>query len=170
MKNNTVTLFIRAMLLWIPFAWSLPPAQVDLAVTVDSVARVALYYQDKPVLGNKFYFSLPVNGISQKFESTSGFFHIVGNVGQVGVMFEEETFILNQVSGGDSKVNLAGNFIFRGNVSEATKTLRVPVINSISQATTQNGLKLHFVSEFLAGHYTKGQYANTFTLLLTPII
>jgi len=44
------------------------------------------------------------------------------------------------------------------------------VIRNTGQSNVQNGVKIHFSSEKLAGDYTKGQYANTFTLLLTPVI
>ncbi|MGB9096044.1 hypothetical protein [Erwinia sp.] len=170
MKNKTAAIYILLIISGSHSAWSIRPSQIELEVTADSVARIALYYQDKPVAGNRFDFYLPVNGLSQKFEHTSAFFHIVGNVEKVSVAFEEQNFYLHQVTGGSDKVTLAGGFIFRGVETDASKLLQLPVIHSISQATTHNGIKVHFTSEFLAGRYTKGHYANTFTLLLTPVI
>ncbi|WP_264289726.1 hypothetical protein [Duffyella gerundensis] len=170
MNISFAALLPVTILLWNSAASAVNDAQVVLDVSAESVARIALYYENKPIEGGSFDFSLPVNGISQKFERESGFFHIVGNIDQADIVFAETNFTLPQISGGNSIINLNGEFIFRAQAFQALQTLRVPVIRNTGQSNVQNGVKIHFSSEKLAGDYTKGQYANTFTLLLTPVI
>lgn len=169
-KNNCAAGIITVLLLWSQAALSIPNSQVDLDISAESIARIALYYEDKPLSGNEFEFPLPINGISQKFEKTSSFFHLVGNVDNAEIVFLEKQFVLPQVFGGNTHINLDGSFIHQGIESDATKNLPMPVLKNISQATTANGVKVKFISELLAGNYTKGKYANTFTLIVMPIL
>lgn len=170
MNFFSATLLPATILLWGSAASADNDTQLLLDISAESVARVSLYYENKPIEGDNFDFTLPVNGISQKFERESGFFHIVGNIDQADIVFAETHFILPQVSGGNSSINLSGDFIYRAESYQALQNLRMPVIRNVGQSNVQNGVKIHFSSEKLAGDYTKGQYANTFTLLLTPVI
>lgn len=79
-KNNCVVGIVAALLLWSQAVFSIPNSQVDLDISAESIARIALYYEDRPLNGKEFDFPLPINGISQKFENTSSFFHLIGNV------------------------------------------------------------------------------------------
>lgn len=73
-KNNCAAGIIAVLLLWSQAAFSVPHSQVDLDVSAESIARIALYYEDKPLSGKEFDFPLPINGISQKFEKNIEFF------------------------------------------------------------------------------------------------
>lgn len=157
-------------MLWSQLAFCIPNSQVSLDIAAESVARVMLYYQGKPVIGDQIDFPLPINGNSLKFEKTSDFFYLVGNVPQANIVFSDGQFLLPQIIGGDDTIVLNGSFIFNKNESSATASLRVPVLSDISQGTTQNGIKIKFISQKTAGFYKKGDYANTFTLVVTPVI
>lgn len=169
-KNNCVVGIVAALLLWSQAVFSIPNSQVDLDISAESIARIALYYEDRPLNGKEFDFPLPINGISQKFENTSSFFHLIGNVDNAEIVFLENNFVLPQVFGGNTHINLDGSFIHQGGETDSTKKLRLPVLKNISQATTSNGFKVKFISEFLAVNYTKGKYENTFTLIVMPIL
>lgn len=159
-----------AVLLWSQVAFCIPNSQVSVDVAAESVAKVMLYYEGKPVVGDQVDFPLPINGNSLKFEKTSTFFYLVGNVPQADIVFTDGQFVLPQIVGGDDSIILNGSFIFNNNESSATTPLRVPVLTDISQGTTQNGVKIKFISQKTAGFYKKGDYANTFTLMVTPVI
>lgn len=161
---------MSTLLLWSHFSFGISNSQLSVDISAESVARVALYYMGSPVPDTGIDFPLVVNGLSQKFERTSSDFHIVGNVEQAEVVFEDSEFVLHQIYGGNTKMPLSGSFIFKGAEIDATKVLRVPVLENISQGATANGLKIKFLSQFTAGNYTKGDYANIFTLIVTPVI
>lgn len=169
-KNNCAAGIVAALLLWSQAVFAVPNSQVDLDVSAESIARIALYYEGKPLHGKEFSFPLPINGISRKFENTSSLFHLVGNVDNAEIVFLESRFVLPQVSGGNNHINLIGSFIYQGGEADSTKKLRVPVLKNISQTAEANGVKVKFISEFLSGKYTSGKYANTFTLLVMPIL
>ncbi|MTH45585.1 hypothetical protein [Intestinirhabdus alba] len=170
MKNNFIVGSGMVVLLWSQMAFCIPNSQVSLDIAAESVARVALYYEGKPVDGDQIDFPLPINGNSQKFEKTSTFFYVVGNVPQANIVFSDNQFVLPQTIGGDDKIILTGSFIFNQKESDATTPLRIPVINNISQGTIRNGIKIKFISQKTAGFYKKGDYANTFTLTVAPVI
>jgi len=144
--------------------------QVNLEVAAESVAHVVVYYHDAPVTGNNINFPLPIHGLSQHFERVSDYFYVVGNVPQAEVFFSDSSFALYATSGRENKINLAGSFIFDNKSSGAQQPLRVPVLKNISEATSASGFKVHFKSEFLAGNYSQDNYANSFTLLVKPIL
>ncbi|OON42178.1 hypothetical protein BTJ39_03240 [Izhakiella australiensis] len=158
------------LLLWSPFSQSISNSQLSVDISAESVARISLYYRGLPVPEEGIDFTLPVNGLSQKLERTSSNFYLVGNVDQADIIFDESEFILPQIYGGNTKMLLDGNFIFGGSVTSAGQTLRIPVLDNISQGTSVNGLKIKFSSKLTAGNYTKGDYANVFTLIVTPVI
>lgn len=141
-----------------------------MSIDAQSVAKVVLYYQGVPVTGDQIDFPLPINGSSEKFEKNSSFFYLVGNVDQADVVFSDNQFVLQPTDSATGSINLDGEFIFGGNPQDARSTLRMPVLNNISEGTSTNGMKIHFASEYTAGHYSKGAFANTFTLIITPVI
>nr|WP_315289670.1 hypothetical protein [Serratia proteamaculans] len=151
-------------------ALAITNAQVSLNIAAESIPRLAIYYQGKPVTGLGIDLELPVNGYSQHFEQTTDFLYIVGNVGNANVLFSDADFVLNSISGGTGKVSLKGDFIYQGSPSSALEKLRLPVLRNIGEATTNKGFKVHFKSDSLAGNYPQGSYANSFTLLVTPIL
>lgn len=55
-KNNCAAGIIAVLLLWSQAAFSVPNSQVDLDVSAESIARIALYYEDKPLSGKEFDF------------------------------------------------------------------------------------------------------------------
>ncbi|SRR5471030_847710 len=144
--------------------------QVNFDISAESVPRVALYYKGNVVTDKIIDFPLVVNGVSQHFEQTSDFFYVVGNVNNVNVIFADSDFVLHSTQGSAANVNLNGDFILNNVSSNALQALTVPVIGNISQALAANGFKIHFISEFLAGNYAQDSYANSFTLLVTPIL
>lgn len=148
---------------------SLPGSQVSMDISAESLAKIALYYQNTPLKDNEFDFSLPVNASTGKFEKTSELFHLVGNVEQAEIIFAESDFILKKIDEGSGVINLAGNFIVDKNSYSVTQKLRMPVLDKISQATPANGFRINFSSQLLAEKYSQGHYANTFTLLITPV-
>jgi hypothetical protein len=158
------------LLLWCHFSYGISNSELSVDISAESVPRVAVYYMGSPVPDTGLDFPLTVNGISQKFERTSSDFHIVGNVEQADIVFEDAEFVLPQMNGGNRSISLSGNFVFNGAEISATKILRVPVLDNISQGAAGNGVKVKFISEFTAGNYTKGDYANIFTLIVTPVI
>jgi len=137
-------------------------------VAAESVARVVVYYRNLPITGNGIDFPLPIDGLSQHFERTSDLFYVVGNVAEAEVLFSDSAFVLLS-SKGKGKINLVGDFIYQNTLSSALVPLQVPVIKNINEATVATGFKVHFKSDFLAGNYTQGTYANSFTLLVKPI-
>lgn len=169
----TKSLLIQAgclLLLWSPLSLSISNSQLSVDISAESVARVSLYYRGLPIPEKGIDFTLPVNGLSQKLERTSSNFYLVGNVDQADIFFDQSEFVLPQVYGGNTKMQLDGNFIFSGSVTSANQTLRVPVLDNISQGVSANGLKIKFASKLTSGNYTKGDYANVFTLIVTPVI
>lgn len=170
MTYNFIAICGMATLLWSQAVFCIPNSQLSVDVGAESVAKIMLYYQGKPVVGDQIDFPLPINGDSLKFEKTSTFFYLVGNVPQADIVFTDGQFVLPQVVGGDDRIFLDGSFIFNNNESSATSSLRVPVLGDISQGTTKNGVKIKFISQKTAGFYKKGDYANTFTLMVTPVI
>lgn len=145
-------------------------ANVNLDIGAESMARVALYYKNEPVTNSGIDFPLPINSVSQRFERLSELFYLVGNVPQAEIVFTDSVFVLNPLSGHSEGVKLNGYFVYQGTSTAAQVPLQVPVLNNISDATLSTGFKVHFSSEFSAGFYTQGNYANTFTLLVTPKI
>lgn len=144
--------------------------QVNFDISAESVPRVGLYYNGNVVTDKYIDFSLIVSDISQRFERTSDLFYVVGNISNVNVVFSESDFVLHSMNGSSASVNLIGEFIFKGISSSASQILSVPVIENINQAIAANGFKVNFKSEFLAERYAQDIYANSFTLLLTPIL
>ena len=170
MTDNLIAVCGVGILLWSQAAFSIPNSQLALDIAAESTAKVVLYYMGKPVVSDQIDFPLPVNGNSQKFEQKSTFFHLVGNVPQSDIVFTDTQFVLPQIKGGNDKIILSGSFILNKSEKDATLPLRVPVVSDISQGTIKNGVKIRFVSEKTAGFYRKGSYANTFTLMITPVV
>ncbi|GLR07777.1 hypothetical protein COO59_10190 [Mixta theicola] len=171
MKTDNYTVGLgAAMLLWSQAAFCIHNAQVALDVSAESVARVALYYDGKPLNDNNIDFPLRVNDISRRFEQTSLFFYLVGNVDQADIVFTENNFVLSQADNSSATISLNGHFIFNNAESSATQNLRMPVLKDIAQKSHDSGAKVRFVSEYLASHYAQGRYANVFTLIITPVI
>lgn len=141
-----------------------------MAINAESIATVEIYYQGQPVSGGEIDFPLPINGASGKFEKTSSFFYLVGNVDQADVVFSDSQFILLPKDTGRGKINLDGDLIFNNSSQDARQALRMPVLKNLASGTSANGMKVHFSSEETAGHYSKGAFANTFTLIITPVI
>ena len=158
------------LLLWGQLGFAIPNSQLSVDISAESVARVSPYYRGLPVPERGIDFVLPVNGLSQKLEKTSSNFYVVGNVAQADIVFAESEFILPQVYGGNTEMVLDGDFIFSGVATSASQTLRVPVLANINEGTSANGLKVKFSSRLTSGNYTKGDYANVFTLIVTPVI
>ncbi|WP_436919021.1 hypothetical protein [Escherichia coli] len=159
MTDNLIAVCGVGILLWSQAAFSIPNSQLALDIAAESTAKVVLYYMGKPVVSDQIDFPLPVNGNSQKFEQTSTFFHLVGNVPQSDIIFTDTQFVLPQIKGGNDKIILSGSFILNKSEKDATLPLRVPVVSDISQGTIKNGVKIRFVSEKTAGFYRKGSYA-----------
>lgn len=141
-----------------------------MAINAESVAKVVLYYQGTPITGDEIDFPLPINGTSEKFEKTSSYFYLVGNVDQADVVFTDAQFVLMPVKGATGSVNLRGDFIFNNASQPAQQSIRLPVLRKLAEGTSTNGVKIHFASEYTVGHYSKGAFANTFTLMITPVI
>lgn len=158
-----------AIVFWSQSTLSLPGSQVSMDISAESLAKIALYYQNTPLKGNEFDFSLPINASTGKFEKTSDLFHLVGNIEQAEIIFAERDFILNKTDDGGGVINLTGNFIFDKKPYSVTQKLRIPVLEQISRATSANGFRINFSSQLLAEKYSQGRYANTFTLLITPV-
>lgn len=159
-----------ALLLWSQNALCIKHTQVELDISARSVARVVLYYDGLPLNDNNINFPLFVNDYSRRFEQTSPFFYLVGNVGQADIVFAEDNFFLSSADNSSVSIFLKGDFIFRGQQKTATQYLRMPVLDDIAQKSPLNGAKVRFVSEHLASHYAKGRYSNVFTLIITPVI
>ena len=170
MTDNYAVGLGAALLLWSQTAFSLHNAQVALDISAESVARVALYYDGKPLTDNNIEFPLQVDDFSRRFEKTSLFFYLVGNIDQADITFTENKFTLAQMDNSVAGINLDGHFIYQDREINATQTLRMPVLSDIAQKSPDSGAKVRFVSEYLASHYAKGRYANVFTLIITPVI
>ncbi|WP_071591455.1 hypothetical protein [Serratia marcescens] len=168
-KYKTAFISLLVTLLLHGGALAITNAQVSLNIAAESIPRIAIYYQNKPVTGLGIDLELPVNGYSQHFEKTTDFLYVVGNVDNADVLFSDAGFVLNAISSGPGKINLKGEFIYQGSPSNALGKLRIPVLRNIGEATVSKGFKVHFKSDSLAGSYPKGSYANSFTLLVTPI-
>lgn len=145
-------------------------SNVNLDIDAESVARISIYYKNLPVTGNNIDFPLTVNSVSQHFERVSDLLYLVGNVPQAEIVFADSNFSLHSLSGQGEDINLSGYFIKQGASFSSQIPLEVPVLKSINDATAATGFKVHFKSEFKSGFYTQNNYANTFTLLVTPKI
>lgn len=170
MKREYAALPLIPLLLQLSSTALAAVPQVEMNVSADSVARIALYYRDVPLTGDSIDFPLPINGKSQHFEKTSDFFYIVGNVDQAEIVFSDAQFILYSTNAMGRKINLSGNFIYKKTESTANRPLSVKVISNISEATVESGFKVHFKSEFPSANYSQGSYANSFTMVVKPII
>lgn len=159
-----------ALLLWSQFTFALPNSQLSLEISAESVARVALYYHYIPVTGEQIEFPLAVNNLSRKFERESGFFYVVGNVDQADILFIDDKFELLPASGHGQNMTLHGTFAFNGANKPANQPLRMPVLKSAAQGNQANGLKIRFASEYSIDGYSQGNYFNTFTLIVRPVI
>ncbi|MGQ8774462.1 hypothetical protein ACUTQ5_08540 [Serratia sp. NA_112.1] len=169
-KSKITFIFLLVTLSLHGSALAITNAQVSLNIAAESIPRLAIYYQGKPVTGFGIDLELPVNGYSQHFEQTTDLLYIVGNIENANVLFSDVGFVLNSISGGAEKVNLQGDFIYQGSPSNALEKLRIPVLNNIGEASVSKGFKVRFKSDSLAGNYPQGSYANSFTLLVTPIL
>ena len=168
--DNSIVGLGVALLLWGQSALGINNAQVALDISAQSVARVALYYDGKPLSDNQLDFPLPVDSGNGKFEQTSSYFWLVGNVDRAEIVFAENNFILPEKSNPYATIELRGNFIFNGVERSAKQKLTMPVLKDITRRRNDNGARVHFSSEYPASHYAQGRYANTFTLLITPIV
>ncbi|QHM73473.1 hypothetical protein [Mixta intestinalis] len=168
--NNYIVGLGAAILLWSQTALSVVNSQVDIEISAESLPKVTIYYDGKPVDGKDIDFPLVVNGVSQKFENVSPKIYLVGNVDQADIVFTDKNFSLTHESGKQADIDLSGSFIFKGVEKNATQALRMPVIKKLTQGSTENSVKIRFVSEHLAGYYAKGKYSNAFTLMVTPIL
>jgi len=169
MKSISILIFILTFT-WNDCALAVRNSSVNMDIEAESVARISIYYLHLPVTSSGINFPLPINGISERFERTSNFIYLVGNVEQADVVFSDSKFELISTTGRDEKINLLGDFIYQGVSSNAQQMLQVPVLKKISDATIATGFKVRFRSEFTSGVYTQDIYANTFTLLVTPKI
>lgn len=169
MRDNYIAGLGVALLIWSQSAPAVNSAQVALDISAESVARVALYYDGKPLDNKSIDLSLQVNDFSRRFEQTSLLFYLVGNVGQADISFAENNFILLS-DNGDAALSLNGFFIFRDEEKSAAQRLRVPVLKDIAQKDRASGVKVRFASQYLASHYATGRYARAFTLIITPVI
>lgn len=156
-------------------AWSLMVkgannARFNIDVSAESLARIDIYYQGHPVTGEQIDFPLSINGPSRKLDRTSSAIYLVGNVSSADIAFSDTRFILPQINGGSDRIELDGKFILGNNSHDASETLHIPVISDLSQGTEENGVKIRFISKKTIEAYTKGDYANTFTLIVTPVL
>jgi hypothetical protein len=142
----------------------------DVNINAESIPRVALYYKLRPISNGEIDFPLPINGASKHFENTSTSFYIVGNIPGAEVVFSDSDFTLYSLSGRDNVINLTGEFVFNNNHSSALQMISIPVLKNILFANSTNGFKVHFKSKSLAGNYSQGGYANSFTLLVKPTL
>ncbi|MFD1800827.1 hypothetical protein ACFSFZ_01240 [Mixta tenebrionis] len=168
--NNYIVGLGAAILLWSQAVLSVTRSQVDLEISAESIPKVTIYYDGKPVDGKDIDFPLAIGSTSRKFENTSPLIHLVGNVDQADIIFTDKEFKLLHANGDQNSIALTGSFIFKKVEKESTQTLRMPVIKKLTQGSTENGVKIRFVSEHLAVDYAKGKYANTFTLMVSPIL
>lgn len=143
-------------------------SNVNVEVGAESVARVVLYYRGQPLNETGVDFPLPIDGISQRFERTSDFLYLVGNVDSAEVVFSDSSFELLSIRRRQEKMHLSGEFLQQGNYFNAQRPLQVPVLKNISEATVATGFKVRFKSEFVSGRYSQDTYTNVFTMVVTP--
>jgi len=171
MKMRYLTLLpAMTLLLLCRPALSVVPSQVHMDISAEALARVTLYYKGVPVDNQDIDFPLVVNGSSLKLEKISSLFYLVGNVSQADVYFSDPAFTLINDQDSSFKMGLQGGFIIDGVEKDARDVLHAPVLNTISEGTSNNGFKVHFASELTAGHYKTGAFYNTFTLIVTPVV
>ncbi|ATV44419.1 hypothetical protein ACIPSR_12325 [Pectobacterium sp. CHL-2024] len=158
------------LLLWSQLAFSLTNSHLSLEISAESSPKLTIYYDNKPVTGETLPFPLEVDDLSKKFTKESGYFYVVGNVDKAEIVFFDNVFELMPVSGDGKNINLQGSFFFNGIDSPVNKKIIVPVLKSVTDGNQTNGVKVRFSSEHSIDHYSQGTYANTFTLMVTPVI
>lgn len=167
MKYIGVVIFIL-MQLSANQAFAARSSNVNLEVGAESVPRLVIYYRDLPIPEQGIDFPLPIDGLSQRFERTSGFFYLIGNVEHAEIVFTDARFELVPRSGFGARMHLSGSFIKQGATYSAQQPLDVPVLRDISNATVATGFKVNFKSEYASGVYSQGRYSNVFNMLVTP--